>query len=145
MLVYCLLFLFFAVGAIREQPRPPASGQADLLFRFGCLATAILIGLRFKVGADWIPYEYIFADAKHETMGSLPAIADPGYYFLNIIIQRFGGELWVSNLVCGLIFAWGLMRLCEAQERSWLAAVVAVPYLVIVVAMGYTRQSVASG
>jgi len=143
LLVYWLLFLYFAVGALREEPRPAAAARPDILFRLGCVLMALLIGLRFHVGADWIPYEYIFSDAKHETMGSLPAIADPGYYLINIVVQWFGGELWTVNLICGLLFAWGLMRLCEAQERPWLAAVVAVPYLVIVVAMGYTRQAVA--
>jgi hypothetical protein len=143
LLVYWLLFLYFAVGALREEPRPAAAARPDILFRLGCVLMALLIGLRFHVGADWIPYEYIFSEAKHETMGSLPAIADPGYYLINIVVQWFGGELWTVNLICGLLFAWGLMRLCEAQERPWLAAVVAVPYLVIVVAMGYTRQAVA--
>ena len=34
------------------------------------------------------------------------------------------------------------MRFAEAQQRPWLAMVVAIPYLVIVVAIGYTRQGV---
>lgn len=145
MLVYWLLFLYFAVGAIREEARPAVGARPDVLFRLGCFLMALLIGLRFRVGADWIPYETIFEEAKQETMGSLPAIADPGYYLVNIVVQWIGGDLWLVNLICGLAFAWGLMRLCEAQERPWLAAVVAVPYLVIVVAMGYTRQAVAIG
>jgi len=143
LLVYWLLFFYFAVGAIREAPRPASAARPDVLFRLGCFLMALLIGLRFHVGADWVPYEDIFGDAKQETMGSLPAIADPGYYLLNIVVQWIGGDLWLVNLICGLMFAWGLMRLCEAQERPWLAALVAVPYLVIVVAMGYTRQAVA--
>ena len=143
MLVYWLLFLYFAVGALREEPRPAAAARPDILFRLGCVLMALLIGLRFRVGGDWVPYEDIFIEAKHETMGSLPDIADPGYYLVNIVVQWIGGDLWLVNLICGLLFAWGLMRLCEAQERPWLAAVVAVPYLVIVVAMGYTRQAVA--
>ena len=145
MLVYWLLFLYFAVGAMREHPRPASSGRADIAFRAGCLATALIIGLRYHVGADWIPYEGIFADAKGETLGSLPVIADPGYYLVNIAVQWLGGELWWVNLVCGAIFTWGLMRFAEAQERPWLAMLVAIPYLVIVVAMGYTRQAVAIG
>ncbi len=143
MLVYWLLFLYFAVGAIREHPRPASVARPDVLFRLGCFLIALMIGLRFRVGADWIPYEDIFSEARHETMGSLPTVADPGYYLLNIVVQWLDGEFWVVNLLCGLLFAWGLMRLCEAQERPWLAAVVAIPYLVIVVAMGYSRQAVA--
>jgi len=54
-IVYWLLFLYFAAGAIREQPRPAETARADILFRLGCLLTALMIGLRFHVGADWSP------------------------------------------------------------------------------------------
>jgi EpsG family len=145
LLVYWLLFAYFAAGAIREQPRPAGSARLDLAFRLGCLLIALMIGLRFHVGADWIPYEGIFADARHEVLGALPEIADPGYYLLNIAVQQINGQLWMVNLVCAAIFAWGLMRFAEAQDRPWLAMVVAIPYLVIVVAMGYTRQGVSIG
>jgi len=145
LLVYWIMFLYFAAGAMREQPRAAGSGRADIPFRFGCVLIALMIGLRFHVGGDWIAYEEIFADAKGERLGSLPAIADPGYYLVNIVVQWLGGELWLVNLVCGAIFTWGLTRFAEAQQRPWLAMVVAIPYLVIVVAMGYTRQAVAIG
>ena len=145
MLVYWLLFLYFAAGAMREQPRPAGTGRADVAFRAGCVVTALIIGLRYHVGADWVPYEEIFAEVKGETFGSLPAIADPGYYLVNMVAQTLGADLWLVNLACAAIFTWGLMRFAEAQERPWLAMVVAIPYLVIVVAMGYTRQAVAIG
>ena len=145
MLVYWLLFAYFGAGAIREQPRPEGSGRPDILFRFGCLLMTLMIGLRYQVGADWGPYEQIFADARSETLGTLPAIADPGYYLVNIAVQQAGGALWMVNLICAAIFVWGLMRFAEAQQRPWLAMVVAIPYLVIVVAIGYTRQGVAIG
>jgi hypothetical protein len=144
-LVYWLLFLYFAAGAFREQARPPGTGPADILFRIGCVLIAVMIGLRYQVGADWIPYEYMFADAQRETLGSLPTVADPGYYLINEAVHAVGGELWLVNFACGAIFTWGLMRFAEAQERPWLAVTIAIPYLVIVVAMGYTRQAVSIG
>jgi hypothetical protein len=145
LLIYWVLFSYFAIGALREQPRAPGTGHRDMLFRLGCLAIALIVGLRYRVGADWVNYEYIFEDARHLTLDTLPDIADPGYYFINIAVQQVGGGLWLVNLICGAIFAWGLMRFAEAQERPWLAVAVAVPYLVIVVAMGYTRQAVSIG
>src|SRR5258705_4412495 len=139
------MFLSFAAGAMREHQRAAGSGRADIPFRFGCVLIALMIGLRFHVGGDWIAYEEIFADAKGESLGSLPAIADPGYYLVNIVVQWLGGELWLVNLVCGAIFTWGFTRFAEAQQRPWLAMVVAIPYLLVVVAMGYTRPAVAIG
>jgi hypothetical protein len=44
-----------------------------------------------------------------------------------------------------VIFTIGLFRLCLIQPLPWASALVAIPYLVIVVAMGFTRQAVALG
>ena len=49
------------------------------------------------------------------------------------------------NTLCGLIFAVGLLAFCQAQPRPWLALNLAFPYLITVVAMGYSRQGVAIG
>jgi hypothetical protein len=40
---------------------------------------------------------------------------------------------------------WGTVRFCRAQPNPWLALVAAVPYMLVVVGMGYTRQAVALG
>jgi hypothetical protein len=72
-------------------------------------------------------------------------IGDPGYQLLNWIVQRIGAGIWLVNLVCGSIFAFGLYRFARTQPDPWLVYVVAVPYLVVVVAMAYTRQAVAIG
>ena len=146
MVVYWLLFLYFAVGAAREHPQADGTAaRTDIPFLVGCILMTLMIGLRYHVGADWIPYEEIFADARQGAVGSLRSIGDPGYFLVNIVVQRVGGQLWVVNLVCAAIFVWGLKRFAEVQQRPWLAMVVAIPYLVIVVAIGYTRQGVAIG
>jgi len=145
LLVYWLMFLYFAVGAMREQPRAAATARVDVLFRLGIVLMTAVIGFRYHVGADWPQYELMFAEARQETFGTVPVLADPGFVVLNIVVQWFNGELWMVNLVCAMIFCWGLMRLAEAQERPWLSTVVAIPYLVIVVAEGYNRQGVAIG
>jgi hypothetical protein len=85
----------------------------------------------------WYAGETDFAD--------LIATGDPGYLFLNWWAQQLQFDIWAVNLACGLIFVWGLMRLARSQPNPWLAVLVAIPYLVIVVAMGYSRQGVAIG
>lgn len=144
MLVYWLMFAYFALGAMTEQAGVRGR-RSDLLLRFGGLMIAALIGFRFQVGADWRPYEYIFAHSENSTFADMPSIADPGYFAINLLVHWLGADLWMVNLICGAIFAWGLIRFAELQERPWLAVTVAIPYLVIVVAMGYSRQAVAIG
>lgn len=124
---------------------PPGERQRPLPFLIGSTIIALLVGLRYEVGADWPTYEFLFSYARYADLGRMLKIGDPGYQLLNWMMQQVSNQVWTVNLVCGAIFVWGLHRFTHAHPERWLCFVVAVPYLVIVVAMGYTRQSVAIG
>jgi len=103
-----------------------------------------MIGLRHEVGGDWWNY------LGHIEMVAAPlqealSEGDPAYSLLNWLAAETGLGVYFVNTVCAVLFAWGLVAFCRAQPRPWLALVVAVPYLVTVVAMGYTRQGTAIG
>lgn len=143
---YWLLFAFFAFGAFFTTASPHQRfSAANPFFLLGGLAVALMVGLRFEVGGDWSSYERIFFFASHSSLWQVLTLGDPGYQFLNWIVQSIGGELWIVDLACGAVFITGLFKLARLQPNPWLAVVVAVPYLIIVVGMGYTRQSMALG
>ena len=158
MLIYWLVFSFFALGAVLAPPvlaratvsadgrmLPPGRTPFRTFFALGAIATIGLIGLRYKVGADWFNYGVMFDGVKRQSlMGSLE-FGDPAYQALNWIAYEIGARIWLVNLVSGAIFGWGLYRFASVQPSPWLAFAVAIPYMVIVVAMGYTRQSIALG
>ena len=70
---------------------------------------------------------------------------DPADALLNWIATNSGLGIYLVNSVSALLFTFGLLVFCRNQPRPWLALTVAVPYLITVVAMGYTRQGVAIG
>jgi hypothetical protein len=146
MLLYWLLFAVFATGAILSTSSDPfhAKKGSGPIVLAGLFIVA-LVGLRFRVGADWESYEFMFSYAGYADWGRVLTLGDPGYQTLNWLVQHAGMDIWVVNLVCAIIFTWGLLRLARTQPSPWLAVVVAIPYLVIVVAMGYSRQAVAIG
>jgi len=144
MTTYWLLFAYFAIGTLLVPLHMQRSFGSRFFLLVGVAATSLMIGLRYRVGADWYAYKRIFARADVELYQALFR-GDPGYELLNWLVQQIGAGLWLVNLVCGLIFAWGLWRFAKVQRDAWLTILVAVPYLVIVVAMGYTRQAVAIG
>jgi hypothetical protein len=109
------------------------------------LFLTVMIGLRYEVGGDWINYESIYADLVYADFVNVVRESDPGYALLNWACAKLGFGVWLVNLVCALIFTWGLVKFVSREPNPWLAVVVAVPYLIIVVAMGYTRQGVAIG
>lgn len=146
MLPYWLLFLlpaWMAVEQLRPLPRYQALWPARWWGVFFVLV--LVIGLRHQVGADWEAYLLHMQMGYDNTLIGALAEKDPAYGLVNWTVARLGGNIYVVNTVCALIFSWGLIRFCRMQPRPWLALVVAVPYLVIVVAMGYTRQGTAIG
>lgn len=146
MFVYWTLFALVALAALNErtQARDGRRPGGWLLILFAFLIVA-MIGARYEVGADYWQYINIFMRAGRSTLERAVERGDPAYQALNWIVARAGFEQWVVNLICGAIFTWGLARFVRAQPAPMAALLVAVPYLVIVVAMGYTRQSVAIG
>src|SRR5690606_26538366 len=111
---------------------------------FGFVLT-ICIGLRYQVGGDWYNYMGHLAAAQGQSWYALATQSDPGYKLLNRLSLSLGWDIYGVNTIAALIFSIGLIAFCRRLPRPWLAAAVAIPYLVIVVAMGYTRQGIALG
>lgn len=145
MLPYWLLFLLPAYAALREQPLPAWAMRRKPMLIGAMLLFTIMIGLRYRVGGDWENYLPYLYRVRNLTFLEVFSQSDPGYALLNWIAVQTFGEIWVVNLLCGLIFSIGFVTFARIQPRPWLAMLVAIPYLVIVVAMGYSRQGVAIG
>jgi hypothetical protein len=143
MFVYWLMFLlpawasFFRVRSTREAA---LYGWGFTWFTF-----TLLIGYRFEVGGDWFAYLH-----HYELISSLPFLEavqrfDPAHGAVNWLSHYLGWGVYGTNLTYGAVFSLGLIAFCRAQPRPLLGLAVAVPYLVVVVAMGYSRQGVAIG
>jgi hypothetical protein len=142
---YWAVFALAAFGAVLERPQSQGGrDQAVLLTLVGVFLT-LFIGLRYKVGADWVSYDLALWSAGYRSIAETLVMRDPGYEALNWIAASLGLGLWAVDLVCAAIFVWGLLRLARTQPRPWMVVFLAIPYLVTVVAIGYTRQSVAIG
>jgi hypothetical protein len=126
-----------SVGANKTRP--------SVLFTFGALAMTVLIGFRYEVGGDWSTYEFMYRRAGQLEFSQALTIGDPAYQAVNWAVYQLNVEVWLVNLICAVIFVWGLFRLCRTQPAPWLGVLVGIPYMVIVIAMGYTRQAVALG
>jgi hypothetical protein len=111
----------------------------------GLLVICLMIGFRYHVGGDWVPYVHIFERAQYQDFSELGRYGDVGYQAINWTAQKLSFPFWSVNLATGIIFSWGLARFAGSTPNPWTAVVVAIPYLVIVVSMGYTRQGAAIG
>lgn len=145
MFPYWLLFSIFAAGSLEYRRRGLIGAHAHPILAIALVFVALMIGLRFEVGGDWGTYLRMFEDLRYADLGVSMASGDPGYGVANWLSHKLGQDIWLVNLICGAIFSWGLFKFAQRQPNPWLAVLVAVPYLIIVVAMGYTRQGAAIG
>lgn len=140
---FWLMFLL-PLWAVLAPWRLPARQSLLSWWAIGLLF-ALMIGLRHEVGGDWFNYAHHFEHTAAMPLREALSQGDPGYYGLNWLMARLGGDVYWVNLVCACVVMWGTVVFCRRQPWPWLALLVAVPYLLVVVAMGYSRQAVALG
>ena len=146
MFPYWLLFGYFALGGLTGRGRLGPSDQfRSIAFTIGCIGVALMVGLRSEIGNDWFAYDRTFERMAFRDLGQVLGSADPGYMLLNWAVKSLDWPYWVVTMVGAIVFARGLFVFCKAQPEPWLAALVGIPYLTIVVAMGYNRQGIALG
>ena len=157
MLPYWIAFLIAATGALTERSRLPTVGVPRQRPRglngtwwLVAVGLALFIGLRHEVGGDWGNYLNNFealdlASLLQDPFSTQFLARDPGYRLFEWLAKQAGGGIYIVNLLSASVFSFGLARFCRALPHPWLALSLAIPYLVIVVAMGYTRQAVAIG
>jgi hypothetical protein len=143
--VYWALFAWPAAALLSRQRAAP--GLSLAIWVATVVVFAVLIGLRDQVGGDWGSYQrqYLRIAGLDFLDALLYGRTDPGYAALNWVASRVDGGVHLVNTVCALVFMIGVSVFCRRQPLPWLALLVAVPYLIVVVAMGYTRQSAALG
>ena len=151
MYIYWVMFLVPATAALSTVKfnRQVTNLGWNLLSTFFVL----IIGLRFQVGIDWfnllLPFRSGISDGGLTIKAvDLPLITNKGELGHGLLIwlsAKVGIGIYGINLVGAMVFIGGLVAFCRRQPAPWLALVVAIPFLVIVIGMGYTRQAMAIG
>jgi EpsG-like putative glucosyltransferase len=138
---YWLIFLLPLAG-VNAQYR---TGNQRLAWFFLLALLSLFIGLRYQVGGDWGNYLRHFDSMRYIRFADALSLGDPAYYVINWILADAGLSIAWVNLLCATIVCFGVHAFCRNQPLPWLALTVAIPYLLIVVSMGYTRQATALG
>jgi hypothetical protein len=143
MTAYWLMFAL-PIFALASPARASRGVRKFAWFAIGFLF-AVLIGLRHQVGGDWFNYIEHYYLAAHRSFLDALRTNDPGYAALNWLSAQIGGDVYFVNMVAAIVVMLGVTTFTRRQPLDWLALAVAVPYLLVVVAMGYSRQSIALG
>ena len=120
------------------------SSQMKVVYIVFLILLILMTGLRYQVGGDWWNYIAIYDLFKGVSLTESLKLTDPGYALFNYVGQYFEiKDTILVNLFCSLIFYYCFYLLAKNTENYWLPLLISFPYLILVVSMGYTRQSVA--
>ena len=131
------------------SPRGFNRNYNNLLWISFFLTMVFLIGFRYETGGDWVNYILSYEYIKNINLSDIFTLGDLTYnigfkIFVWFSEKYFNGQ-YLANLGCAVIFLYGLSRFCNNLPNRWLALSIAMPYLVIVIGIGYTRQAAAIG
>lgn len=144
---YWVMFIAPAIAAIVERAQLPGHGTnsrgVHMQWFAAWAAIALFIGLRWQVGGDWFNYEDNLQKLQGLTFSEAITSKDPGFALLSWITLEMDWGVLGVNMMIAPLFALALVRFCSSLPRPWLAIVISIPYLVVVVGMGYSRQGVA--
>ncbi len=104
---------------------------------------SIFVGLRYKVGTDWGTYMIYLNIIDY--LDNIFSQREFLFALINKISLSLDFGIYGVNFISAFIFSYGLVFFCRSLHRQWLALTISIPYMVIVVSMGYTRQSIALG
>ncbi len=149
MAVYFLIFLIPVLATL--VPLRAIGLLSHIQWVLFGIVLIIIIGLRHDVGGDWYNYiaNYTFYEGLEFSEAKLLILVkDPAYDFIYWLSLKYldGDAIYVVNLVCAIFFTLGLLKLCTTlSPMPWLAITISIPYVFLVVSLGYTRQAAALG
>ena len=138
MISYILCYSYLAFNALKGSEK--ISNVSKLLF---IIIFSFLIGFRHEIGVDWKNYLAIANNFKDLPIQNTFLSLEPGYGIINWIFSSSSWNIYFVNTLCALIFLTGLITYAKRQPYPWLTLLLSFPTLILILGMGYTRQSVA--
>lgn len=136
MFIYYCLFFWVAFNNLTKS-------RALQILTIFCLI--LIVGLRFKVGGDWESYAFMYDIISKNNINFSLTFTDPAYGIINYLSNMLNKDVWLVNLICATIFFIGIDYFSKFTPHYWISLLTSLPYIIITVSMGYTRQSAAIG
>jgi hypothetical protein len=137
--IYWIPFVTFSLLSFAPAPR------SRIWLYAAAVILIVWVGLRHDVGADWGAYLEKVEEARVHGLFFAIRDTDLAYAVLMWLGANGLGGIYFVNLVCAILAVAPLVAFCATRKNPALALLVATPYLISVVYMGYTRQGVAVG
>ncbi|HCZ8848494.1 EpsG family protein [Proteus mirabilis] len=139
--IYIYIWVFIVINILS----PTKIKNNNFVFFSFFIFLFLFIGLRYEIGGDWNNYSRMYSTISQLSLTESLKFTDPAYGLLNWIAFKFSLGLVFINIICSFIFISGLYLYSKDKYGRWLIVLIAYPYLILAVSMGYTRQAAAFG
>ena len=142
---YIYLNLFVLIFSSKELFAPNYLNK--ILSVILCIILILFVGLRYKVGGDWVPYEIIYFDSQsYKFKDLLFKGQDYLFYLINYFIALTGfenGNVFLNLLISTFVF-FSFYKYINFNKLNLISFIIFYPFIVIIL-MGFIRQSIALG
>lgn len=121
---------------------PVKQNQRRWILVIESIVVALFLGLRYRVGADWSLYEYVFEFglAKGNTQAW-----EPGYYWLSTAVSMFVDNYYVLQFFVSVFLVWVIARWYWQEEYVSLLLFALLFLSINDILFSQVRQAVALG
>lgn len=141
MLPYNIIFISIFIFQLIHKIIPLLLNKILLTIFF--FIFVLFIGLRHEVGGDWFSYINYLKELRLSPEKFFDFRSDWGFNLLLYIFFNSKYNIYIVNFICAFIFISSIFYFAYRQNSPIMVLFVSVPYIINVVGMGYTRQSVA--
>ena len=142
---YIIMNLFVSIFSSKEIFAPKFLNNSLIILL--SLVLIIFVGLRFRVGGDWEPYVLIYQESNLYSLKSLILKEqDALFYTINHFVRITGfenGTVFI-NLIAATFIFFSFYRFIKFNNLNLISFVIFYPFIIIVL-MGFLRQSIALG
>lgn len=142
MFVYWFMVLVPTLLAF-AQPARRRKALDQFMLTILLVVLFVFLALR-ETGGDYETYTRLFDIVSDDSLDTAVSRVEPIYGFLNWLSAQLGTGIYGVNAICALVFLYCLYRAAVKELHPFFFITLAIPYFVIVVGMGYTRQGVAA-
>lgn len=144
MIIYFLFFFYLII--LNNLQNKKKIRQENLVFVASFFIFLFFLGFRTETGGDWKPYNEIFYNySQISDFASALRHGDYGWSFISYFFSKtyfgFSGLVFFQSF----IFLFGLFFLSAHFKNPFFLILLSYPLLIVVMSMGYIRQSLALG
>ena len=151
MLIYYFFFILLSFACI-FQTKLSIDGKQSIFYVI-YIFIIFFVGFRHNVGADWHTYNYYYDNCSNPftvlnfSINSIKSfiISEPIYHSINFLVCKFNLGVHLVNFISAIFAITPIFYIASKQKDKFLIPVLSFSYFIVVICMGYTRQSIAIG